>query len=285
MTLDGGLIRLRQAQRLAPSERKIADVILQDPAAFLRMNLSEVASHSGSSSAAVVRLWQSLQFEGFQDLKLRVAGDYQKEQGQSPHLYEEIEPGSNLETIVGAVRQRSLRGIEDTASLLDLDMVRATVDALAGAERICLFGVGASGIIAEDMGAKLLRIGLLAMAFRDYHQSVTFATQLSSKDVFMAVSYSGHTTDTLEVAQIAKARGTPVIALTQFKKNPLRELADMTLCVSADESVIRAAAMTSRLNSLFVMDVLFTGVASQSYQRSIEILSATGAAAARHRDS
>ncbi|MCY0875630.1 MAG: MurR/RpiR family transcriptional regulator [Firmicutes bacterium] len=283
MTLDGGLVRLRQAQSLAPSERKIADVILQDPAAFLKMNLAELAEQSGSSSAAVVRLWQSLDFEGFHDLKLRVAGDYQKEQGQSPVLYGEIEQGSDLEQIVNAVKQRSVQGIQDTASLVDLVAMGKAIDALAKGRRNCLFGVGASGIIAEDMATKLLRIGLLAMSFRDYHQCVTFATQLSPEDVFVAVSYSGYTTDTLEVAQMAKERGATLIALTQYKRNPLRELADISLFVSADESVIRAAAMTSRINSLFVMDLLFTGVASQTYETSIDLLNATGEAAARHR--
>jgi len=282
MTLDGGLVKLRQAQSLAPSERKIADIILQDPIGFLKMNLTELAEQSGSSSAAVVRLWQSLHFEGFHDLKLRVAGDFQKEQGQSPKLYEEIVQGSDLELIVDVVKERSLQGIQDTASLIDHHTLSAAVEALTNAKRICLFGVGASGIIAEDMGMKLLRIGLFAMSFRDYHQSIIFATQLSEADVFVVVSYSGNTTDTLEVAQIAKSRGATLISLTQYKKNPLRELADIPLYVSADESVIRAAAMTSRINSLFVMDLLFTAIASQTYDKSIDILNATGEAAARH---
>lgn len=283
MMMDGGLVRLRQAHYLAPSERKIADMILQDPPSFLKMNLTELAEQSGSSTAAVVRLWQSLQFAGFQDLKLRVAGDYQKEQDQSPKLYEEIDQGSDFEMIVNIVKERSLQGLQDTASLVDLVTLGAAIEALTKAKRICLFGVGASGIIAEDMGSKLLRIGRYSMSFRDYHQSVIFATQLSESDVFMAVSYSGNTTDTLEVAQIAKGRGATVISLTQFKKNPLRELADIPLFVSANESVIRAAAMTSRINSLFVMDLLFTGIASQTYESSIDILNATGEAASRHR--
>ncbi len=285
MALDGGLVRLRQAQELAPSERKIADFILQDPGSFLKMNLAELAEQSGSSSAAVVRLWQSLKFDGFHDLKLRVAGDYQKEQTQSPKLYEEIEQGSDLETIVHAVKERSLQGIQHTASLVDVNTLGRAVEKLAGARRICLFGVGASGIIAEDMATKLLRIGLSAMSFRDYHQSVIYATQLCDKDVLLGVSYSGFTTDTLEVAQIARGRGATLITVTQYRKNPLRELADIALYVSADESVIRAAAMTSRLNSLFVMDLLFTGVASRKFEESIDILDATGAAAARHRKS
>ena len=283
--VDGGLIRLRQAQQLAPSEKKIADVILFDPSSFLKMTLAELAQASGSSQAAVVRLWRTLDFAGFHDLKLRVAGDVLKESAINPQPYEEIDQTSDLDTVMTAVLERSLRGMQDTRSLNDAAVVETAVEAVAAAGRICIFGVGASGIVAHDFGTKLIRIGLTAHSYTDFHESIMFATQLRSSDVLLAISYSGQTTDTIEVAQMARKCGATVITLTQYGKNPLRDLADIALFVSADESVIRPAAMTSRLTSLFVMDIVFTAVASRKFSESLELLNATREAAAMHRQS
>lgn len=283
LCVDGGLIRLRQAQQLAPSEKKIADVILFDPSAFLKMTLAELAQVSGSSQAAVVRLWRTLDFAGFHDLKLRVAGDVLKESATHQQPYEEIDQSSDLDAVMNAVQERSLRGIQDTRSLNDAAVVESAVEAVAAAGRICIFGVGASGIVARDIGTKLIRIGLTAHSYTDFHDSIMFATQLRDTDVLLAISYSGQTTDTLEIAHMARRCGARVITLTQYSKNPLRDLGDIPLFVSADESVIRPAAMTSRLTSLFMMDVLFTGVASRKFAESLELLNATREAAAMHR--
>lgn len=283
MALDGGLVRLRQAQQLAPSERKIADVILQDPGAFLEMTLAEVATASNSSQAAVVRLWRTLDFAGFHDLKLRVAGDYQRESAQETRPYEEIGQSSTMETVMKLVQERSVRGIEDTMSLNDAGTLETAADAILHARRVCVFGVGASAEVAGDITSKLLRIGMMASGYYDFHGCAVFATQLTEADVLIAISYSGQTTDTGEIAQIAKRRGARIITLTQYSKNPLRDLADISLYVSADESVIRAAAMTSRLTSLVVMDVLFTAVASRKFKESIGILNETRDAVSSHR--
>lgn len=283
MALDGGLVRLRQAQPLAPSERKIADVILGDPGAFLKMTLAELATASNSSQAAVVRLWRTLDFAGFHDLKLRVAGDYQRESSQDSRPYEEIGQSSSAETVMKLVLERSVRGIEDTMSLNDPAALESAADALLGARRICVFGVGASAEVAGDMASKLLRIGMMASGYDDFHGCAVFATQLTQEDVLIAISYSGQTTDTTEIAQIAKRRGARIITLTQYSRNPVRELGDISLYVSVDESVIRAAAMTSRLTSLVVMDVLFTAVASRKFEESIGILNETRDAVSSHR--
>lgn len=283
MTLDGGLVRLRQAQHLAPSERKIADFILMDPAAFLKMTLATLASESGSSQAAVVRLWRALDFAGFHDLKMRVAGDYYKSSVSEPQPYQEIEQGSDMPTIAAFVQERSLRGIQDTVSLAEPDILERAVDALLAAKRVCVFGVGASGMVAEDFGYKLMRIGFSTMSFRDFHQGAVYASQLEPGDVLLCVSYSGETTDTLDVAQVAKERGAVLVTLTQYNRNALRDLADIALFVSADESIIRTGAMISRLTGLVVLDVLFTAVISRKFDDSLELLNASREAAARHR--
>ncbi|NKF34207.1 MurR/RpiR family transcriptional regulator, partial [Pseudomonas sp. BGM005] len=68
-----------------------------------------------------------------------------------------------------------LLAIEETIAALDYDALARAVDAVDVADRIVLFGVGASGLVAADLGQKLLRIGRLAVVASDSHEATAVA--------------------------------------------------------------------------------------------------------------
>lgn len=58
-----------------PSERYVAQYILNQPEKMIGMTVSELAEASGSSQSAVIRLCKNLGLKGYQNINLRVAGD------------------------------------------------------------------------------------------------------------------------------------------------------------------------------------------------------------------
>ena len=72
---DGSvLLRVRAAlPLLGPSERRVAQVILDRPGAVTEWSTAELATEAGTSTATVVRACQNLGFRGFQHLRLEVA--------------------------------------------------------------------------------------------------------------------------------------------------------------------------------------------------------------------
>ncbi|MBP0573789.1 SIS domain-containing protein, partial [Mycobacterium tuberculosis] len=63
--------------------------------------------------------------------------------------------------------------------------------------------------------------------------------------------------ETRRVAELARARGATVIAVTGLQPNPLAELAELTLLTVADEDRVRSSAITSRDAQLALIDLLF----------------------------
>lgn len=61
--------------QLSTSDRRIADVLLTQPAVVVRSSVSEVAELVGVSAATVVRACLRFGFEGFQDVKISIAQD------------------------------------------------------------------------------------------------------------------------------------------------------------------------------------------------------------------
>ena len=54
---------------LSPSEKKVAQYILDNPKETIKLSVQEIAEASMSSSAAVVRLCKHIDVKGFTELK------------------------------------------------------------------------------------------------------------------------------------------------------------------------------------------------------------------------
>ncbi len=277
----GGLVRLEESlEDLPESEAKIARYILDHPAEFVNMTVQDLSQESNGSPAAVVRLWKSLGFDGYHDFKLRVASDLQS---KSLTKYVELSSGSSFGSILHSVEDSNIHSIQNTLRLLREPDVEATVRALHDAKRTVTMGVGASGVVADDIQQKLMRIGLPVNTAHDFHQGAMLAAQLREGDVFLAVSYSGTTSDVFEVAEIAKNNGAIVIALTRFGDTPLSRMADICLYISAVEPKMRVAATASRISALVIVDTVFIYLANQDKDKVYNALEATRQVIGKHK--
>ncbi|WP_309090360.1 MurR/RpiR family transcriptional regulator [Domibacillus sp.] len=267
----GGLNRLRSIlPQLPPSEKKVAQFILEQPEKLLHATASEISQMAGSSSAAVIRLCKSMGVKGFQELKVRVAGDLVKvpEAG-----YRDIESGETLDGITQKTLSNGIQSLTDTAELMDYGQMEAAVEALAGAKTVHCFGIGASSLIAMDAQQKLLRIHKNATAFTDTHLVASLIANAEADDVLLGISFSGETQEVARLLSLAQKRGVKTISLTKYGSSTAASLADINLFTSASsEAPLRSAATASRFAQLFVIDVLFMGVATKEFDQTVQYI-------------
>ncbi|WP_223067096.1 MurR/RpiR family transcriptional regulator [Paenibacillus caui] len=268
--MNGGLVRIREVyETLNPSEHKIAAFILERPEEMIDLSVAELASRSGASQAAIIRLCKTLGFKGYQDLKLKVAGDLQDPGAPG---YQEIRPNDGIAEIIQNVSNNNIQSIRDTLKILDDQLVEKAVTLLRQAKRIYFFGVGASNLIAMDAQQKFLRIDKTSLSFADPHLQLTSAVTLTPEDAAVCISYSGETEAVIRAAKIAKGNGSTVISITKYGNSTLSKAADIPLFTTSTENEIRSGAMASRMTQLNLIDILYLGVASRDYDRSLEYL-------------
>ncbi|CAM5545033.1 HTH-type transcriptional regulator MurR [Streptomyces canarius] len=164
----------------------------------------------------------------------------------------DINPIADVVTKLAGSRSSST--FADTAAGLDTVQLGAAVTALAAARRTDVYGIGASGLVAQDLTQKLLRIGLIAHAHSDPHLAVTNAVQLRSGDVALAITHSGLTGDVIEPLRVAFERGATTVAITGRPNSPVTQYADLgadDVDVTGDE--LRPADVL-RTSQLLVVD-------------------------------
>ncbi|MFF1712871.1 MurR/RpiR family transcriptional regulator [Streptomyces sp. NPDC058268] len=279
-----------KVRTLAPSMTRsmqlVAEAVARDPAGCAALTVTGLAELTGTSEATVVRTARLLGYPGYRDLRLALAGlAAQQQSGRAPAVTADIAVDDPIADVVAKLAYDEQQTLADTAGGLDTVQLGAAVAALAVAPRTEIYGVAASGLVAQDLAQKLLRIGHIAHAHSDPHLAVTNAVTLHSKDVAIAITHSGSTGDVIEPLRVAFERGATTIAITGRPGSPVSQYADHILTTStARESELRPAAMSSRTSQLLVVDCLFVGVAQRTYETAAPRLAASYEALA-HRHS
>lgn len=280
-------VRIRAAlPSLAPAERRVGQVVVSDAALAATLTITELAERAKTSETTVIRFCRALGFGGYPELRLTLATEAGRVEGGSSGgriVGSDIGPGDDLAQVVDKIAFADARAVEETAAQLDIAVLGEVVDALAAARRIDIYGVGASAFVAADFQQKLHRIGRVAFAWSDVHIALTSAALLGPDDVAVGISHTGATTDTADALAEAGRRGATTVALTNFPKSPLAEMARHVLTTAARETTFRSGAMSSRLAQLTVVDCLFVAVAQRSYAETRAALESTYEAVASRR--
>ncbi|WP_318216057.1 MurR/RpiR family transcriptional regulator [Streptomyces sp. SCL15-6] len=283
----GTLAGIRAAlPSLAPSERRVAEAVLADPAQASELSISALGKRAHTSVATVMRFCRAIGITNYPQLRLALAAAAAREDargGDRPAPGTDISATDTLDEIVRKIVYNEMHALEDTGAGLDVEVLGRAVDAVAGARRIDIFGVGASAFVGQDLHQKLHRIGHTAFVWTDRHAALTATALLAPGDVALAISHSGETEDTVEPLQVAAERGATTIALTNAPRSALAVSADLVLATCARETPFRSGATASRIAQLALIDCLFVGVAQRSFDATTAALEKTYGAVQRRR--
>lgn len=240
------------------SEAQIAAYIKTHIDTVLDLTASGLADECGVSPATVIRFSRTIGFSGYGDMKLDLARDMGTTSQRE--MDELIHSNDSMSEIAKKYSGSLTRVIHNTMGLIkpkDLDL---TISLLRNAGIIHIYGVGASGLVAEDLQKKLVRINKRCTYYSDYNLGVSGAIHIQKEDIVLAISYSGQTKEVNIPAEFAQKIGAPVIAITKCAKSKLTSLADVCLYIPTAENEVRIGALQSRTAQLFIIDLLYMGI-------------------------
>jgi glucokinase len=267
---DSGSAILGQIQRardsLSPAERRVADHVLAHPRSALNDPIAEIAKAALVSQPTVIRFCRSLGCEGLSDFKLRLASGLS---GSIPLTHTQVTGTDSMLELGVKVLGNTASAILQVREQLNRDTLAKAIDLLAAAQRIEFFAIGHYGVVADDAQFKFLRFGVPSSSTTDPRLQVLAANVLRPTDVAVVISSSGRIDDLLAVADLARARGAAVVAITA-SQSPLARKADVALIVDHLEDVATHVPMVSRILHLLVIDILAVGVAMRLGQSGAE---------------
>jgi RpiR family carbohydrate utilization transcriptional regulator len=250
---------------LPPAEQRVAKLLLVDARAFASLPVTELADRAHVSKPTVVRFCRSVGYDGLADFKLKLAGSVNE---GVPFVHRSVDeddkPGDLIVKVVDNAVAALLHYRNDAASHAFERAIAALTESARKHRRIEFYGVGNSGIVAQDAQHKFFRLGVNTAACSDGHVQLMSATMLDTGDCAVIISNSGRSRDLLDAAEIARKKGATTIIITA-SGSPLAALGQspgqVLLAVDHPEDYDRYSPMVSRLLHLMAVDILTTGVA------------------------
>ena len=246
---------------LAPAEQRVAKLVLSDPRSFAKQPITELADRAHVSKPTVVRFCRSVGYDGLSDFKLKLAGSVSE---GVPFIHRSVDADDKTNDIMVKVIDNTVAAFlkyrNDASTAAIEKVVTVLVQAYSEGKRIEFYGVGNSGVVAQDAQHKFFRLGVHTIAYSDGHMQVMSASLLKPGDCVVVISNSGRTRDLMDACDIARKNGATTIVITA-SGSPLATAGDIHLAADHPEGFDRYSPMVSRLLHLMIIDILATCVA------------------------
>lgn len=263
-----GFVRIREFEESYTStEKLIAKYILEHGNEILNYSAQTLGEKTNTSAAAIIRFSKKIGFKGFSDLKMNLAQSHSNEQHdlEVDIIFNE---NDDMTSLVDKGCRLNMNTVLKTYQLINISDLEKAINLLCEASTIYLFGVGGSSVIANDIEQKLIRIGKKVIYNNDLHIQMTFTQSMTKDDVALIISYSGTTTGLVDISKILVEKNIPYISITQINQNFISKNSTVALRVPSEEKELRIGAVSSRISSFVITDLLYYGVFKKNFDKN-----------------
>lgn len=284
---NGVLNRIRgKLPEMSGTMTKIAELLLEHPRAPLEASIAELARTAGTSIATVTRFCRLIGYTGYAPFRVGIAtevGRIAARESWKTDIGRSFGPQDSASDVLSTLVNAHTRSLLETASILDLPLVKTIAGRIASARHVDLYGIGGSSELAGEMQSRLYRIGINSHNWSEVHAGLASAAIQDSRCVALAISNTGRTEETIQMLGEAKRAGALTVAITNDQDSPLASLADLQIRTSAYEQFLQPDDLSAKHSQLLVLDLLYLLVAQENFDRTSANLAASSAAVSAHR--
>ena len=248
--------------QLTATERKVADFVLSQHAQVQFMSITQLADECGTAEATISRFCRSLKLKGFNAFKIELARHSAPAAAAAP-VHEADTPEGRCQEI----GRLATDAVQQTIEMVNHRVVQQAVELIEKAPRVMCIGSGGSMVLASECAHMFSTVTGKFHSVSDSHMQMSAAATLEKDSIILLFSYSGATTNGIQVLELARMRGIKTILITRFPKSPAAKLADVVLRCGSNEGPFQFGSVAAKIAQLVVVDVLF----QEYYTRNQEI--------------
>ncbi|HEY5303632.1 MAG TPA: MurR/RpiR family transcriptional regulator [Acidimicrobiales bacterium] len=263
MTVDANVLTdLRRSYKdLTLSQKRIAELIVEDPEFVAFATVEKLAARLGVSPSTIVRFAYRVGLSGYPDLQQRIRDIVRTQMRPSPngdgnqrsdaaHLGE----GTLAKSLIHD--SENLRATIARLSVTDLEHAVAI---LLRARWIYVAGGFASEALAKYVSVQLTRMsGRVGILSGDLN-AAPMLLDITKDDALLAFSFPPYAARTLQIVSAAKDRGASIVAITDTPVAPVAQQVDVVLATN----VSGIGLQNSLIAPMAVANALLNALAEQ----------------------
>ena len=263
--------KLKIQADLTTTEKRIAEYILNHLAMIPAINVDELAKKTYTSHSSVIRLAKKMGYEGFRDFRVAISAIahsnlYREEQVDAnfPFL-----PQDSTQEIAKKMADLAVDTVKKTYAQLDHDILAASADLLAKAERIFLF----AQIRGRSFQNKLVKINKFLIVADEYSDEDWNAVNLTQKDCALFITYRARVPQYERILKHFLNENVPSVLLTGNARSNLIPLARQAIVFTqAEMDFIKVSTFSSQVAFEYVLDTLFSLIYAKNFNGNIQDL-------------
>ena len=255
--------------RESKGDKILIEYINRNAQECVYMSISELANAVSLGEATITRFTRKIGFSRYQDFKLALAKQLTKNSRKS-FINTVVSIDEPVEETAQKLFLSNSNIIEETLKKLNYTDVTRAREMILNAKKIYFFGIGNSGIVAQDGNYKFMRIGINSITISDSHTMLMLSSIMERGDVIFAISHTGETREILKAIELAKSKKAKVISLTESRENTLKELSDINLSYMSMETIFETGSIMSKFIQMFILELIYAEIIKENYDETME---------------
>lgn len=226
--------------------RQCADFIAANTDRIAVSTVAELATGADVPPSAVMRFCQILGFSGFSEMQRLFREAYSPGWPDYSTRLKNLKEGGagSPSALLAEFIEAGRQSLEALAKSADETALQQAVSVLAAADTVHIVGLRRAFPVASYLAYVFEKMAVPAM-LHDGVGKLDHRFALRPNDAVLAITFAPYSEETLTLAQDAKARGLPVVALTDRMASPLVRFSDAILTVpEVDFGAFRSLSAT-----------------------------------------
>lgn len=223
-------------------EKNIADYFMEHVEEH-DLSSKAVSQRLFVSEASLSRFAKKLGFSGYRQFQFAYC--------------ESNKTDKNLDGLTKQVLNSYQNILEKTYALVDNEqMVRISM-MLDNFERVYVYGIGSSSVVAREFKLRFIRLGLDVDYLAEAHSIRMNITRVHPKSLVIGISVSGRTEEIVDALKSAKEKGATTIMLSANKIYEYRSYYDELVMIGGLKNLAVSDKISPQIPALIVIDILY----------------------------
>lgn len=207
----------RVNEKLTPTERRIAELVLEDPTLLAFGTVSDLADRAGTSRPSIVRFANKLGFEGYSELQRTIRDGLSNQLNNPSHRIR------HHDHALAPVRAAVQGGIDQLFDSIDRRRLERIAKPIANADHIWILTgeTSKAGAIVLQSGLSMLRGNTRLVGEHSTGHELSSATRA---DIVVVYDFARYRRNSITAARTLASLGIPIVAITDGPLSPLASL-------------------------------------------------------------
>lgn len=227
-----------------PLERNIADFFIHNTNK-IDFSSKNISNHLFVSEASLSRFAKKCGFKGYREFIFHYESSF-------------TEGGKNIDDLTKSVLNTYQELLNKSFALVDEEQMHRISKMLTQRNRVFVYGKGSSGLVAQEIKLRFMRLGLDVEAIVDSHIMKMNSVLVNEKCLVIAVSISGKTSETISSLKAAKKNGASTLLISSYKNEELAGICDEILLIPVLKNLELGNMISPQFPILVMVDIFYS---------------------------